>query len=598
MGYWVLGLGCEGPHNNGKACANCNAVAVKYCHDCGKLYLCARCAEQVHRMAAFKDHRVQPVALATQLELEMTQQEMEPLPVPHPSYDPPEKPHLEAALAGSQKPPTDDHLLALEYGIDRLKAELDAAHLKHVRAVETRTNVAAAAEAHQTLQLQLQKAESNLLKKRHAAASGPRICPTCFRLKCVCLHKQPLPPVHDNFRANLAYLSSRQNSTQPEPSEPQSSVNPLLAPELVQGGAPCFASDLFSIGSLGWLMLAGQTTVPSERERAQIRDNRLVAVLTRLVEPDLQERYVCCGDVLRDLGCTEASVGVSTTVTPTMDDLLALLHQRSTERFVSKSDQQLEETKAAKRKQAEQTKRSHGIASSSGVKGTPQSKAAQRTVVDRETAARWVYKFAATNELRKAAAEAGLISILCALCNSCDCGKCEDLMTQHIVWPRAPHLVAGLHEREAAAWALHQVGVIRANVPEMIRQGAIKAAMSLLAMTDRPTAQQAAAAMLSTLAACSPRELPEGFGWQWRADSVAPLVELLKFDKKRSTREWAARTLELQAMNGRDREEAERRGVKFHDIEALVASALGVEQDRVRMRSVYAKYVKGSTVYV
>eukprot|EP00656_Telonema_subtile_P058260 TRINITY_DN9818_c0_g1_i4.p1 TRINITY_DN9818_c0_g1~~TRINITY_DN9818_c0_g1_i4.p1 ORF type:complete len:259 (+),score=48.94 TRINITY_DN9818_c0_g1_i4:127-903(+) len=221
-----------------------------------------------------------------------------------------------------------------------------------------------------------------------------------------------------------------------------------------------------------------------------------------------------------------------------------------------------------------------------------------RGVIDRVTAAKWVCKLCTGNDAEQQRVEAaamGMIPVLCALCVSCDCGKCAASIKQHRVWPHTPHLVSTNEEREAAAWALYQIGLVRASVPELIERGAIRAAMLLLHLNQR--VQEPAAAMLSTLAACPSSMLPEGFGWQWRVDSIAPLVRVLKGSPVKASREWAARALELQAINGKDRTEAERRGVKFYDIEGLVAAELGVAQDRVKMRAALARCVKGAVRY-
>ena len=69
------------------------------------------CVCRVHQMAAFAQHRVQPLCLSTDLTLDMETQEMAPLAI-SPCFDPPVQPMIERAEP--QKKRSDSAIAAME----------------------------------------------------------------------------------------------------------------------------------------------------------------------------------------------------------------------------------------------------------------------------------------------------------------------------------------------------------------------------------------------------------------------------------------------------------------------------------------------------
>ena len=85
---------------------------------------------------------------------------------------------------------------------------------------------------------------------------------------------QPLEPLKDSFKANLEnYLQREANRVVVTPVTTQvpKPPSPYDAPE-IRGGAPaCFASDVFSIAALGWLMWTGDiSNVQSNRQHQNL----------------------------------------------------------------------------------------------------------------------------------------------------------------------------------------------------------------------------------------------------------------------------------------------------------------------------------------
>ena len=173
----------------------------------------------------------------------------------------------------------------------------------------------------------------------------------------------------------------------------------------------------------------------------------------------------------------------------------------------------------------------------------------------------------------------------------CECGHCKDLK----------HPINTDEEREAAVWCLYALitkqeyarECFNVVVPVMAypeATGFDHIHLMLLGDGCTQRARSGAAAVMSCLAICS--SLPGAFsGTKWRADTIGPLMDLLRHSNSLQTRQFCARALELQCLDQDARQRhAKENNLRFHNCAQLVASYLGVPgigvdwTDRIAMR--------------
>ena len=191
-------------------------------------------------------------------------------------------------------------------------------------------------------------------------------------------------------------------------------------------------------------------------------------------------------------------------------------------------------------------------------------------------------------KLHSEAVGGGLLEPLIRMTVKCECGYCADLR----------HPINTEEEREAGVWCLHALATKQENARECFAvlaptmrhpeaTGFDHIMIMLLGDGSTERARNGAAAVMSCLAICS--SLPAPFnGTKWRADTIPPLMDLLRHSGSRETRQLCARAIELQILDqeGRQRR-AKERNLRFHNCAQIVAGYLGIGvdwTDRIAMR--------------
>jgi len=167
----------------------------------------------------------------------------------------------------------------------------------------------------------------------------------------------------------------------------------------------------------------------------------------------------------------------------------------------------------------------------------------------------------------------------------CGCGACVQL----------EHPFNTEEERAGAVWGLYGICtklsyaglVVSTEMPIAVLPHAtgLDHVMRLLHGDGNQDATDGAAAVICCLA--SSKDLPEGYGTKWRADTIAPLMKLLRHSSSRRVREWSARALELQTLDQESRAAmASESGMVYYNCAAVVAKELQLKNfnDRIAIR--------------